>query len=141
MEIKILDGKDLKEINEIIKYKYSENNYDYNITNFLKNESSFVIYSSFNNEFCGYLIGFKLERLDNNKNMIFLYEIEVVEQFRKNGIGTNMVKFMIDSIRDQDTTKVFVITNKSNTAAMKLYEGCGFSKTSEDDVLFVKNWE
>ena len=57
----------------------------------------------------------------NGKPNSFLHSVEVYEQFRNNGYGYYIVKYMIDKY-DVDTLYV----ENNNIAAIKLYKKFGF---------------
>lgn len=54
--------------------------------------------------------------------MLFIYSIDVIKDYRKQGIGTQLMEQVIQYGKDHQCYKAFVITNRSNKNACLLYE-------------------
>jgi ribosomal protein S18 acetylase RimI-like enzyme len=86
----------------------------------------------------GFLLAYILDRVDRNQKMICLYEIGVSEPNRRRGIGRAMIESLKLLCKDENAMKAWVITNRSNMAAVRLYERTGAtSHPHGDEVLFV----
>ena len=86
----------------------------------------------------GFLVAYMLDRVDRDQRMVCLYEIGVSESHRQRGIGRAVIEALKALCRREDTMKTWVITNRSNVAAVRLYETTGAAAdTSGDEVTFV----
>ncbi len=83
----------------------------------------------------GLLLAYRLARWDQPRPMMFVYEIEVLEPYRRQGIGRALVAEIRRISRQAGCLKLFLITNASNTAAMALYASTGARRSADDDVL------
>ena len=72
-------------------------------------------------------------------------EVHVLDNYRGRGIGSSIVKFAIQSVRDYfkkidiNPRKIFLFVSKDNKAAWALYEKYGFKFISEVNDLFSDN--
>lgn len=69
-------------------------------------------------------------------------EVHVLDSYRGKGIGSSIVKFAIQSVKDYfkniniNARKIFLFVSKNNKIARALYEKHGFKFISEIDNLF-----
>jgi len=73
----------------------------------------------------GFLIAYSVPRVDRDQDMIYLYEIQVLEGHRRRGVGAALVRALKDDCRGRNVMKVWVGTEADNTAARALYESTG----------------
>ena len=66
---------------------------------------------------------------------MFLYEIEVAEGYRQQGIGKALIEKLIKICLEKGMVGMFVGTSKDNSSARRLYESTG-GKADEDSVWF-----
>ncbi|MBU1019081.1 MAG: GNAT family N-acetyltransferase [Patescibacteria group bacterium] len=104
---------------------------------FFDNNNNILLISFYDSEPTGFLYAYIIEGLKANRSKIFLYSIDVFEKFQKQGVGTQLIKELKKIAKKRLCHEVFVMTNKNNTAAMKLYKKTGGKIEKDDDVLFV----
>jgi ribosomal protein S18 acetylase RimI-like enzyme len=85
----------------------------------------------------GYALGYRLERVDGVKPMLFLYEVEVSAAHRRRGIGRALVEEMKRIARDERVLKMWVETNVSNKAANRLYRALGGEQSGEPSAVYT----
>jgi ribosomal protein S18 acetylase RimI-like enzyme len=86
----------------------------------------------------GFLLAYQLDRIDRDQGMICLYEIDVSEHHRRQGVGRAMIETLKMICRQENAVKMWVITNRSNLAAFRLYESTGATADATgDQVTFV----
>lgn len=87
----------------------------------------------------GDLIGFVwahwLDRLRTGGRQLFVYEIEVLPGHRRRGIGRRLMEAVLSTAAGEGAD-TFLLTNRSNVAAMALYETVGGRTENADDQLF-----
>jgi ribosomal protein S18 acetylase RimI-like enzyme len=81
----------------------------------------------------GYLVGYLLDRIDREQQMMFFYEIGVAESHRRRGIGAQLVNNLKSICRTHDVMKMWVPTGRSNIAATRLYSSTGARPVSGGD--------
>ena len=102
---------------------------------FLSDSKNVLILAFSGEKIVGLLRGHILDRYDGKGAEMFLNEIDVSPAFQKKGIATKMVEQMKVIARDNSCSETWVLTNKSNTGAMKLYEATGYQPINTDDVM------
>jgi ribosomal protein S18 acetylase RimI-like enzyme len=85
----------------------------------------------------GFLVAYALDRIDRDRRMVCLYEIGVVSRKRRRGIGRAMIDALLSWCRAQGAMKTWVITDRSNESAMRLYARTGARPDAGQDVVFV----
>jgi len=81
----------------------------------------------------GTLDGYALRQPHVRRPQFLLYEIDVAEPFRRRGIGRALIDAFADEARRRDAEDVWVLTHRSNAAAVALYRACGFAPDADDD--------
>ena len=80
----------------------------------------------------GFAYGYELNRLDVSGNMLYIHEVGILPEFQHQGIGTELLRNITMLCKLTGICKFFLGTQKSNTAAMKLYAKSG-GKPSVDE--------
>jgi len=104
---------------------------------FFGNERNVLLVSYYDGAPSGFLYGYALEALNSCQPKMFLYSIDVFPSFRKKGIGTALIEEFTKIASSLNCSKIFVLTNGSNQAAMRLYEKTGGKRENPDDVMYV----
>ena len=102
---------------------------------FLGNKDTYFYVAEVEGELAGFLLAYKMERCDGERAMMFLYEIEVLSQHRRQGIGKALVQ-AIKECEQKRFLKVFVLTDDSNEPAKNLYTSAGGRREQGNPVLF-----
>lgn len=106
------------------------------IAAFLANESCYLFIAVTGDEVVGSLSGYALMHPQRRQPQFLLYEIDVKESWRRQGIGSALINAFLAEARNVGAFEVWVLTNQSNDAAMAMYHGCGFTRSNTDDVMF-----
>lgn len=70
-------------------------------------------------------------------NMVYLYDIAVIEAKRGQGIGSFMIVSILEYLRDMGVGKAVLIVDGENKKAISLYEALGFRET-DNEILMEK---
>lgn len=100
----------------------------------LSNPKNLVIAALIDEKPVGISVGYVLQRF--LRDVVFLYEIDVHIDYRRSGIGSQMIEHLKTWCRQKQLEEIFVLTNSSNAAAMRLYESTGGMRPDLDDVMF-----
>ncbi|HAX78875.1 MAG TPA: hypothetical protein DCY88_24365 [Cyanobacteria bacterium UBA11372] len=108
------------------------------IVKFLSNYQNILLSAELDNAPVGQLIGYILERWDKNEPMLFLYSIDVAENYQRRGIGKALIEAVRKLGRIEGCSEAFVLTNESNLPAMQLYQSTGGKRSNPDDVVMFE---
>src|SRR5262249_27701242 len=108
---------------------------------FFEDEKNILLVAYDSNRPSGFLYGYLLTSLRVKSPKLFLYSIDVATQYQHRGVGTLLIEELKSLARCESCSEIFVLTNKSNSAAIKLYERTGGTPENEDDVMFVYSGE
>ena len=73
----------------------------------------------------GFVLAYELPRRHGHEATLCIYEIEVREPFRRQGIATRLMCELESIARRRGIAEGFVLTDAANVAAMRLYESVG----------------
>jgi aminoglycoside 3-N-acetyltransferase I len=85
----------------------------------------------------GLLRGTELGQLKSTRRQMFLYEIGVAREYRRRGVGAQLIRWLLDYCRRRGFEEVFVLTTPSNRAAVRLYRSTGACTETPSDRMFV----
>jgi len=86
----------------------------------------------------GFLLSYRLPRIDTDRMMILIYELEVAHEHRGQGVGRKLLEGLKELLADDDILKMWVLTNRSNRAAVKLYQTCGGRFGGGEDMVMLE---
>ncbi len=91
----------------------------------LEADLNYLIVASADTSPIGFLLAYGFPRVDRDKNMIYLYEIDVLPEYRRRGIGSGMTQLLKDECQNDQIMKIWVGTDAGNSPARKLFESTG----------------
>ena len=69
---------------------------------------------------------------------VYITNVAVFPQFRRNGIGKALVEFLFNEMKSENAEFVTLEVRESNMNAISLYEKCGFEKVGERRNFYEK---
>ena len=97
------------------------------VNEILLREDIYLLIAGTLEEPIGFLLAYRIPRIDRDCKMICLYELEVNQQHRRKGVGTSLVREMKTICRESDIMKMWVTTEADNRAAAALFTAAGFN--------------
>ena len=85
----------------------------------------------------GSLYGYELQSPYRKQPQFLLYGIDVRPESSGRGIGTRLVARFIEEARRAEAFEVWVLTDETNAAALKMYSRCGMKRAPTADVLLT----
>lgn len=73
---------------------------------------------------------------DKSYPELWINEVGVAESHRGQGIARRLMNAVLDEAQQQGCSVAWVLTHRSNQAAMQLYASCGGVAAPEDAVMF-----
>jgi len=88
-----------------------------------------VVVATAEDQVVGGLAAYVLEKFEQERREIYIYDLAVQEQHRRRGIATKLIDFLRHIARESGAYVIYVQADKGDEAAIKLYESIG---TKED---------
>jgi aminoglycoside 3-N-acetyltransferase I len=104
---------------------------------YLADERNIFLLAFKGSKAAGFLRGTELGQLKSTQGQMFLYEVGVLPESRRQGIAGALVRWLLDYCREQGFEEVFVFTDPSNEAAVELYQSTGAVTETPADRMFV----
>jgi GNAT superfamily N-acetyltransferase len=98
---------------------------------FSDDQSDFLLYHGDDDEPCAVC------SLDYNDSFTSLYGVYVDEDIRKKGIGTHLMRELLTCYFEKNKKPLVLNVRSTNTAAVKLYQKCGFTIESKEDYFYL----
>jgi aminoglycoside 3-N-acetyltransferase I len=103
---------------------------------FLSDQNNILIVAKIAERIVGFVIAHRLARLDARRAQVLLYEIDVHPDYQRRGAASAMIEHLKECAQQTGACEVWVVTNKTNEAAMRLYRSTGGTAKQDDDVVF-----
>jgi len=107
------------------------------LNEFLGNPANYLLVAESEGEVGGFLMAYRLERADREASQMFVYEIGVAAPWRGLGLATALVQGITALARAEGMFEAFVLTNRNNEPARRLYAHTGGIVEDDAAVLFV----
>lgn len=139
MEYKLLEKEDLELMLDFIddentNYKTEE------LENFINNKSNLGFIAKDNNKIIGFSFGYILTHPDG-ESVFYFDAIDVMRDYQGKGIGTELMTYTKNYVKNIGCSEMFLVTNRSNISACKCYEKSGAVSEAEDDVVYVYDFK
>lgn len=110
------------------------------IGDLLLDENYIMILAKEGTKVIGGLTAYKLKMLDGNNCKILLYGIDVLSEYRRQGVGSKLIKELNEIRNSIQSKSIFLFTEITNTVAQKFYENIGGEKHPQIMYVF-KNYQ
>lgn len=106
------------------------------LRDFLACSHNLAFIAKYQGQVCGFAYGYSLMSL-TAAPQLFVYSVDVLRPFQNNGIGSKMFQYMVDYSKENGYSECFVITDKANKRACRVYEKAGGKNDFEDEIVYV----
>ncbi len=104
---------------------------------FLADPANYLVVAEVGGDTVGFLIAYRLERLDRPAPQLFVYSVGVAPEYQRRRIGTRLMEYVREVVAAEGFMDAFVFTSRGNEAAMGLYRETGGHVEDDRGVLFV----
>lgn len=104
---------------------------------FVANPDNLLLLATTPDLICGIVIAHRLQRLDALRAEVLLYSIDVHEAMRRQGIGHALVNATTAWAEELSADCTWVLTERSNHAAMALYRAASGTDDIPDVAMFT----
>ena len=89
-----------------------------------------ILVASSENEVVGGLVAYELDKLEQDRREIYIYDLAVSENHRRRGIARHLITELKDLATQRKAYVIFVQADQEDIPAIRLYESLG----SKEDV-------
>jgi len=104
---------------------------------FLSNDVNYLFAALADDRPVGFLVAHRLERLKEETYKLFIYEVDVVPEFQRMGVGTRLMEQAKAVVENEKMICAFVFTDHRNSTAIEFYKRTGGVAENGDDLMFV----
>jgi aminoglycoside 3-N-acetyltransferase I len=134
--IRELNRTDAPHAQRLVQKFHSRSLSEEYLTSLLGNAANLLLVAEDSNQLVGFLYAHWIDRLPEERSQLFIYEVEVAAEHQRTGVGSMLLADALERARTRGV-RAFVLTNRSNLAAMALYRKLGGVEKNGDDLLFV----
>lgn len=138
MEFKLFEKSDFPFMEEILvddDITFDINN----LSRFVDTENAYGFIAKDKEKIVAFAYGYALIRPDN-KTMFYLHSIGVLPSFQNKGVGSGLMKYITNFAKTKNFSEVFVITDKQNQPACRIYEKTGYTNEIENEIVYVNEF-
>ena len=94
----------------------------------LANESFIVLVAVADDSVVGGLAAYVLEKFEQERREVYIYDLAVSKQHRRKGIATRLINDLRQIARERGAYVIYVQADRTDDAAIKLYESLGIEE-------------
>lgn len=98
---------------------------------FLANPDCWLFAAMAENRIVGFAYGYALQRLNTERKMLYIHEVGVLEEYQRQGIGTQLILKVKEACRAENICKMFLCCYQNNRGANALYRKTGGQTCAE----------
>jgi len=106
------------------------------VERFLEHPQNLAFIAMCNDEVCGLIYGYTLMSL-TAAPQLFVYSVDVFRRYQNKGIGSKFFQYVVDYSKENGYSECFVITDKGNKRACRIYEKAGGKNDFDDEIVYV----
>lgn len=109
---------------DVIETFFNQSKVEINDSFFL-NKNNYLYVAIVDQKVVGQVYGYTFDRLDTQKQQVFIYAIDVLEAYQNQGIGKKLIEAFLNPFKMGKHRNAFVITHELNEKAIRLYRSAG----------------
>ena len=102
----------------------------------LGSPSSYIFLAVREREPVGFVSGYRFPRLDDASDQVYVFDIEVLPELRRQGIGRRLLEALLEACGQERVSWAWAGTARENVAAQALFASVGGERGGETYVEF-----
>lgn len=92
---------------------------------FLSSPDCWLFAAMLENRIIGFAYGYALQRMNTGRKMLYIHEVGVLDDYQRQGIGTQMLMKLKEACAAENYCKIFLTCYQNNVGANALYRKAG----------------
>lgn len=137
--VRRLTADDIPHMKDIIKddkMEYSPSAIDA----FIAREGNYGFVVLVDDVIVGFAYAYELLRVDEVAPMLYVHSVGLLPAYQNKGLGTRLMAYITAYAKEHGFSECFVITDKGNAPACKVYETVGGKSAYENEVVYVMDF-
>jgi ribosomal protein S18 acetylase RimI-like enzyme len=101
------------------------------LTNALQDDRTYLYVAKTDQQIVAYCLVYKFPSIYSTHNLAYLYDIEVLQEFRQNGIGRALIIKLKEQLSIDNVNELWLGTATDNTSGQALFSKTGAEKSNE----------
>lgn len=101
------------------------------ITNALQDDRTYLYVAKADQQIVAYCLIYKFPSIYSTHNMAYLYDIEVLKEFRQKGIGKELILKIKEQLTKDNVNELWLGTATDNISGQALFSKTGAEKSNE----------
>ncbi|MEJ7644840.1 MAG: GNAT family N-acetyltransferase [Chryseolinea sp.] len=97
----------------------------------LNDERSYLFAATDDSAVIGYALAYRFPSLYNSTHLAYLYDIEVSETHRRKGVGSLLIKKILEDLKSDNVTELWLGTGVDNPEGQGLFSATGAIRSEE----------
>ena len=107
-----------------------------NIEKYINDNHNYGFIVIVDSKIVGLAYCYDLTRLDG-KSMLYMHSVGILPEYQNMGLGSKLIEYVTNYGRENGFSELFVITDKGNKRACRVYEKAGLKNDYEDEIVYV----
>jgi aminoglycoside 6'-N-acetyltransferase I len=137
IEIKVLGSHDTAVLANVADDVFDDTIDPARAAEFLADPRHHLVVAIEDGQVVGFVSAVHYVHPDKPRPELWINEVGVAETHRRRGLATQLLRSLFDVARDLGCTEAWVLTDRDNTAAMRLYAATGNAESPTDHVMFT----
>lgn len=135
LSVELLQEKDIYQLKVIIEEEafdgYSA--FDFvQVKTFLSEKQNIAIIAKLDDKIIGLIYGYSLTGFDGKSPQFFIYAVDIHKDYQDKGYGSRFVEYVVNWARDNGFCESWVLIDKDNHRACRVYEKAGMRHSEKD---------
>ncbi len=101
------------------------------LTSILKDDRTYLYVAKTDHKIVGYCLVYKFPSIYSTDNLAYLYDIEVLKEFRQKGIGKELIIKIKEQLTKDNVNELWLGTATDNISGQALFSQTGAEKSNE----------
>jgi ribosomal protein S18 acetylase RimI-like enzyme len=101
------------------------------LTNALQDDRTYLYIVKTEQQIVAYALVYKFPSIYSSHNMAYLYDIDVIEEYRLNGVGSALITTIKDQLSKDNVKELWLGTATDNESGQALFSKTGAKRSEE----------